>query len=145
MALAGREAGHAFRVFTLLSDGECNEGSTWESVMFASHHHLDNLTAIVDQNGLQAFGKTGDVLNLDPLSEKWRTFGWEVIEIDGHDFLQIAAAMSAIPLSQGKPTCVIARTVKGKGISFMENQLSWHYKSLNDDQLKEALSELERN
>jgi transketolase len=142
MALAGQCDNNKFRVFVLLSDGECNEGSTWEAVMFASHHKLANLVAIVDQNKLQAFGYTDDVLNLDPFAKKWRTFGWAVTEINGHDFQQIENALCAVPLKPDKPTCIIAHTVKGKGVSFMENQLAWHYKSPNDEQLRQALAEL---
>jgi len=143
MALAGQRDTNKFRVFTLLSDGECNEGSTWEAVMFASHHKLANLVAIVDQNKLQAFGYTDDVLNLNPLSEKWRTFGWAVQEIDGHNFREIEKALLSVPFDVGQPSCIIAPTIKGNGVSFMENQLAWHYKSPNDEQLQQALAELD--
>jgi transketolase len=142
MALAGQRDENKFRVFVLLSDGECNEGSTWEAVMFASHHRLANLVAIVDQNKLQAFGYTDDVLNLKPLAEKWRTFGWAVQEIDGHNFREIERALLSVPFDVGQPSCIIAHTIKGKGVSFMENQLAWHYRSPNDEELQQALAEL---
>jgi len=142
MALAGKRDGQSYRVFTLLSDGECDEGSTWEAVLFAPHHRLDNLVAIVDYNKIQSFGSVKEVLDLEPLVDKWRVFGWAVKEIDGHDFGQIEGALSSVPFQSGKPSCVIAHTIKGKGVSFMENQLAWHYKFPDDEQLHQALTEL---
>ena len=142
IALAGKRDNCSYRVFTLLSDGECDEGSTWEAVLFAPHHRLDNLIAIVDYNKIQSFGAVKEVLNLDPLAEKWRGFGWAVREIDGHDFNQIESALLSVPFKVGQPTCVIAHTVKGKGVSFMENQLAWHYQHPSDDELHQALAEL---
>ena len=142
MALAAKRDNRSCRVFVLLSDGECDEGSTWEAALFAPHHRLDNLVAIIDYNKLQAFGKVKEVLDLKPLADKWRVFGWAVREIDGHDFEQIEGALSSVPFEAGKPSCIIAHTVKGKGVSFMENQLAWHYKSPNDEQLRQALDEL---
>ncbi len=142
MALAGRRAGADYRVFTVLSDGECDEGSTWEAVLFAPHHRLDNLVAIVDYNKIQSLGRVEDVLNLDPLADKWRAFGWAVREIDGHDLAKIDAAMDTLPLQAHRPTCLIAHTVKGKGVSFMENRLAWHYRPPEDDELALALEEL---
>ena len=127
----------------MLSDGECDEGSTWEAALFAPHHHLDNLIAIVDYNKIQSFGTVKEVLDLEPLATKWQAFGWAVQEIDGHDFAQIEGAFRSIPFEGGKPSCIIASTVKGKGVSFMENQLAWHYKSPNAEQLHQALTELE--
>jgi transketolase len=142
MALAAKRDGHPYRVFVLLSDGECDEGSTWEAALFAPHHHLDNLIAIVDYNKIQSFGTVKEVLDLEPLADKWRAFRWAVREIDGHDYEQIEDALTSVPFEPGKPSCIIAHTVKGKGVSFMENQLAWHYKSPNEEQLRQALAEL---
>jgi transketolase len=142
MALAGKHDNQPYRVFALLSDGECDEGSNWEAALFAPHHHLDNLIAIVDYNKIQSFGTVREVLDLEPLAQKWRAFGWAVREINGHDLEQIEDALKSVPFKIGRPSCIIAHTVKGKGVSFMENQLAWHYKSPNDEQLKRALTEL---
>ncbi len=142
MALAAVQDGQNYRIFMLLSDGECDEGSTWEAALFAPHHKLDNLVAIVDYNKLQAFGKVKEVLDLDPLAAKWQAFGWAVREIDGHDFGQILDALTSVPLVTGKPTCIVAHTVKGKGVSFMENELAWHYKPPDKEELSQALQEL---
>ncbi|MFH1055297.1 MAG: transketolase [Candidatus Altiarchaeota archaeon] len=142
MALAAKRDRCRYRVFVLLSDGECNEGSIWEAAMFAAHHRLDNLTAIIDYNKLQAFGRVEDVLDLEPLAEKWKSFGWSTQEIDGHNHVKIEGALSRVPLKSGKPSCIIAHTVKGKGVSFMEDQLDWHYKSPDIKQLTSALIEL---
>lgn len=142
MAFAGKRDGMDYKTFVILSDGECDEGSTWEAIMFAPHHRLDNLTAIIDYNKLQSFGKVNEVLDLEPFAEKWRSFGWAVREIDGHDFNSIEATLSGVPFEPGKPSCIIAHTVKGKGISFMENQLAWHYLPVSDDELRQALAEL---
>ncbi|MBI4296473.1 MAG: transketolase [Chloroflexi bacterium] len=142
MALAAKRDKQAYRVFTLLSDGECDEGSTWEAALFAPHHRLDNLVAIVDYNKIQSFGKVKDVLNLDPFGPKWQAFGWSVREIDGHDVAQIEQALKSVPFEEGKPSCIIAHTVKGKGVSFMENDLAWHYKYASDEELRRALAEL---
>ena len=142
IALAGKRNGQNYRVFVLLSDGECDEGANWEAALFAPQHHLDNLIAIVDYNKIQCFGRTKEVLDLEPFSEKWRTFGWAVCEIDGHNVDEIEAAMLKIPLEPEKPSCIIAHTIKGKGISFMENRLAWHYLPPNDDELRKALLEL---
>lgn len=143
MALSGKHDLQPYRVFALLSDGECDEGSTWEAALFASHHKLDNLIAIVDYNKLQGFGRVEEVLDLEPFAAKWEAFGWAVREIDGHDFKQILDATRNVPMNPGKPTCIIAHTVKGKGVSFMENELLWHYRAPDADQLKAALKELE--
>ena len=142
MALAGQRDHRPYRVFAVLSDGECDEGSTWEAVLFAPHHRLDNLTALVDFNKIQSFGTVKEVLDLDPFADKWRAFGWAVREIDGHDHAQIRAALQAMPLTPGRPSVLIAHTVKGKGVSFMENKLAWHYKSPSAEQLAAALDEL---
>ena len=129
------------RVAALLSDGECNEGSVWEASLFASHHGLENLTVIVDANGLQGFGKTEDVLNMQPFARKWEAFGFEVREIDGHDFSQIHEAMTTA--GHGRPLCVLAKTTKGKGVSFMENKLEWHYLPMKEDLFQKAMADLE--
>ena len=126
----------------MLSDGECDEGSTWEAVLFAPHHRLDNLVVIVDYNKIQAFGTVKEVLDLEPLADKWRAFCWAVREIDGHDFEQIEDALTRVPFEPGKPNAIIAHTVKGKGISFMENRLEWHYKSPDENEFKKAVKEL---
>jgi len=142
MALAAQRDGQPYRVFVLMSDGECDEGSTWEAALFAPHHRLDNLTAIIDYNGIQSFGAVKEVLDLDPLAEKWRAFGWSVREVDGHNLNSIADALSDVPFELARPSCLIAHTIKGKGISFMENELAWHYKSPSREQLTQALAEL---
>lgn len=142
MAMAAKRDGRSYRVFVLLSDGECDEGSTWEAALFAPHHRLDNLIAIVDYNKIQSFGAVKEVLDLEPLADKWRAFGWAVREIDGHDFEQIEDALLYVPSEPNRPSCIIAHTVKGKGVSFMENQLAWHYKSPDAEQLRQALAEL---
>jgi transketolase len=143
MALAGHREGRPYRVFVALSDGECDEGSTWEAALFAPHHGLDNLVAIVDYNKIQSFGTVKDVLDLEPLADKWKAFRWAVREIDGHDLGQIEDALARVPAVPGRPTAIIAHTVKGKGVSFMENQLAWHYRSPSAGELAQALAELE--
>ena len=134
------EAGH--RVFVLLSDGECDEGSTWESVLFSSHHGLDNLTAIVDYNKIQSLATVAETLALEPFADKWTAFGWSVVEVDGHDHHALYAQLSQLPKVTGKPTCVIAHTVKGKGVSFMERSVLWHYRTPRGSEYDEALNEL---
>jgi transketolase len=143
MALAGKRGGRPYRVFALLSDGECDEGSTWEAALFAPHHHLDNLVAIVDYNKIQSFGTVREVLDLEPFADKWQAFGWSVRVVDGHDHEQLRNTLDAIALEPGKPSLVLAHTVKGKGVTFMEDQLAWHYKSPDAPQLAQALAELE--
>ena len=143
MALAGKRDGKSYRVFVLLSDGEMDEGSNWEAAMFARHHQLDNLIAMIDCNGLQGFGFVKDVMDLTPLSAKWEAFGWATTEIDGHDYDQIEHASRTVPFTPGIPSVIIAHTIKGKGVSFMENELAWHYRSPNADQFARALAELE--
>jgi len=133
----------AARVACLLSDGECNEGSTWEAALFAGHHRLDNLTVIVDANGIQGFGRTEDVLALEPFAKKWEAFGFDVSECNGHDFALLHAALAAPP--SGRPRCIIARTVKGKGISFMENTVDWHYWPMSEAQYTAAIAELDQS
>jgi transketolase len=140
VALAGKREGAKRRVFCLMSDGELDEGSNWEAALFAPHHKLDNLCAVVDCNGIQSFGSVPEVLALEPLADKWTAFGWEVREVNGHDHDALAKAVG--PSTSGKPVVVIARTVKGKGVSFMENQLLWHYRSPDDSELQRALAEV---
>lgn len=142
LALAAKRDRRNYRVFTLLSDGECDEGSNWEAALFAPHHKLDNLTVIVDYNKIQSLGSVREVLDLEPFADKWRAFGWGVVEIDGHNFGQIEKALTNLPATVDKPTCVIAHTVKGKGVSFMEGELLWHYRCPNEEEMANALSEL---
>jgi transketolase len=142
MAVAGKKAASPFRVFAIISDGECDEGSIWEAALFAGHHQLDNVTVIVDYNRIQSLGHTNEVLCLDPLTDKWRSFGWHTVEIDGHSVEQLQTVLSSVPLAEGKPTCLVANTVKGKGVSFMENQLLWHYRAPQGDEYTRALAEL---
>ena len=142
IAQAMRADKNSARVFALLSDGECDEGSIWEAALFAGHHKLDNLVAIVDYNKIQSFGSITDVLDLEPFADKWRAAKWSVVEIDGHDHEVLQKHLSALPVASGKPSLIIAHTIKGKGVSFMEGQLVWHYKSANDEQLAQALAEI---
>jgi transketolase len=141
-ALAAKRRQLPWRVFTLLSDGELDEGSIWEALLFAPHHRLDNLVAIVDYNKIQSLGRVAEVLNLDPLAAKLRAFNWAVREIDGHDHGQIRAALTQVPFEAGKPSALVAHTVKGKGVDFMEDQLLWHYRTPNAEQVREALTQL---
>ncbi len=143
LALAARRDRRPYRVFVLLSDGECDEGSTWEAVLFAGHHGLENLVAVVDYNKIQSLGRCKDVLDLDPFAAKWSSFGWAASEIDGHDVAAIEAALATVPHQAGRPTCVIAHTVKGKGVSFMEDQLLWHYRTPQGDEYQRAIAEIE--
>ena len=141
-ALAARSRGESWRTFVLLSDGEMDEGANWEAFMFAAHHRLTNLTAIIDYNKLQSLGSVADTMGLEPLGEKLTAFGWEVHEVNGHDHAELIDVLTA--KGDGKPLVAIAHTVKGKGVSFMENRVEWHYKNPNDEQLADALAELER-
>ncbi|MGE5576103.1 MAG: transketolase [Syntrophothermus sp.] len=133
----------ANRVYCILGDGELQEGQAWEAAMSAAHFKLDNLCAIVDFNGVQLDGRVEDIMGVDPLADKWRAFGWHVVEIDGHDLGQILAAYAEAEKTKGRPTAIIARTIKGKGVSFMEDRAEWHGKAPNDDELRAALAELE--
>ena len=143
MALAGRMDGRGYRVFTLLGDGECAEGSNWEAALFAAHHKLDNLTTIVDRNRLQITGNTETVCGLDPLDAKFAAFGWSVVTVDGHDIGALAETLGRVPFTPGKPSMVIAGTVKGRGVSFMENQASWHHGVPSEEQYRTAVRELD--
>ena len=140
-ALAAKARGQSWRTYVLLSDGEMDEGSNWEAMMFSAHHKLTHLVAIIDYNKLQSLDSIANTLGLEPMVDKLTAFGWAVHEIDGHDHQQIANAL--ITLHQDKPSVIIAHTIKGKGVSFMENKVEWHYKNPNDEQLERALAELE--
>jgi len=141
-ALAARLGHSRRRAFVLLSDAECNEGSIWEAVMFAAHHRLSRLVAIVDANGQQALGRTHDVLDLSPLSHRWRAFGWDVHEVDGHDPDMVAGTMQGLDTEAGPPHVLIAQTTFGKGVSYMESKVHWHYWPMSDEQYEQALREL---
>jgi transketolase len=142
MAIAGLLAGSARRVFVVLGDGELQEGSNWEAAMTAGHRKLHNLTAVVDRNRLQQGARTEDTAGLDPLGPKWAAFNWLVVEVDGHDHLALLEALTAA--HDGRPTCIVANTVKGKGVSFMEDRVEWHHKVPTDEQITLATAELAR-
>lgn len=143
MAYGARLDGRSHRVVVLLSDGECDEGSTWEAALFASHHRLDNLVAVVDFNKIQSMDTVANTLALEPFAAKWRSFGWACSELDGHDHAALRAGFARLPAEAGRPTCVIAHTVKGKGVSFMEHQVLWHYRTARGEEFEAALRELE--
>lgn len=138
LALAAKYLKKSYRVFVLLGDGETQEGSVWEAALSASHYQLDNMIAIIDYNGLSADGKIIDVMNIEPLKNKWESFGWSVIKIDGHNMNQIVSSLKNTPIFKSKPTVVIAKTIKGKGIPCMENKFDWHSKVPTEEQAKEA-------
>ena len=142
MAMASKLDNAPWRVYTLLGDGEVQEGIIWEAAMSAAHYKLDNMVAFLDYNGLQIDGKTEDVMNIGPIFDKFKAFGWNVIEIDGHDFDQIFAALDMAKETVGKPTIIIAKTIKGKGVSFMENEAMWHGTAPSDSDLERALLDL---
>jgi transketolase len=142
MALAGRVEERNYRVFALLGDGELCEGSVWEGAMAAGHFGLDNLTAIIDRNGMMVDGKTEDVMSVEPLADKWRSFGWVVQEIDGHAIGQVVDTLKAAPFAAGRPSAIIARTVKGKGLSFAEGRYEWHYGAVSKGLAQRAVEEL---
>lgn len=142
MALGAKLDNKDFRTYVLLGDGELNEGLVWEAAMSGAHYKLDNLTAFVDYNGLQIDGDNEDVMGIKPLDKKWESFGWNVITIDGHNFEEIFEALAKAKEVKGKPTVIIANTVKGKGVSFMENEASWHGTAPSDDQKEQAFNEL---
>ena len=143
MALAGKLDSKGHRVVVLLSDGECDEGSNWEAALFAAHHALDQLVVIIDYNKIQSLGLVADTIRLEPFAEKWRAFGWAVTEVDGHDHDAMRSILTALPLEQGKPSCIIAHTIKGKGVSFMEHSVLWHYRTARGDELAAAERELQ--
>jgi transketolase len=142
-AIAAKLDSKKYRVFTLLGDGELPEGSNWEAALTASHYKLDNLCAIIDNNKLQISGTTKDVCNTDPIDQKFESFGWAVRHVDGHDFKQLKAAFEEMPFHEGKPSLVIAHTIKGKGVSYMENELKWHHGVPGEKQYETAMQELD--
>lgn len=142
MALAARLHGASWRAFVLMSDAECNEGSVWEAAMFAAQHRLENLTAIIDLNGQQALGATSGILDLSPMSARWQAFGWDAHDVDGHDPLALAHTLGACAVRRGAPHLIVAHTVFGKGVSFMERQLKWHYAPMSDADYDAAMREV---
>lgn len=144
VALSAKKDNAGYKVYTLLGDGELDEGSNWESLLSAAHYKLDNLTAIIDRNNLQITGRTEDVCGIEPLEAKFTAFGWSVKIVDGHDVTAITEVLSAIPFEANKPNMVIANTIKGKGVSFIENDHTWHHHVPNDQQYQQAQEELER-
>ena len=142
MALSAKAYGNDYRVYTIVGDGESEEGQVWEAAMFAAHYKLDNLVAVVDWNGLQIDGPVTEVMNPTPHDEKFRAFGWHVITIDGHNFAEIEAAFEEAKTVKGKPTVIIAKSVKGKGVSYMENKCEWHGQAPKEEQYKIAIDEL---
>jgi transketolase len=143
LALALRKKGSPARVFVLMSDAECNEGQVWEAAMFAAHHRLSNLTAIIDLNGLQAMGRTDRILDMTPMAARWRSFGWDARDVDGHDEAALVQALGGEPRDGAAPTVVIAHTKLGRGVAFMEDQVDWHYSNLSPELAEEALCLLE--
>ncbi|MBP3318773.1 MAG: transketolase [Ruminiclostridium sp.] len=142
LALAARQQNKSYRTYCLMGDGEVQEGQVWEAAMTAAHFGLDNVCAIVDNNGVQLDGVTAEIMGVEPLGEKFRAFGWHVIDCDGHDLTALLAAFQEAAQTKGKPTAIIAKTVKGKGVSFMENLCAWHGKAPNQDELAAALAEI---
>lgn len=145
MAKALKLSASASRVFVLLSDGECDEGTIWEAALFAQQHRLDNVIAIIDYNKIQSLAPVAETLALEPFRQKWESFNWSVVEVDGHDHADLLVALSRVPAVAGKPTVVIAHTIKGKGVSFMENTVLWHYRTARGEEFDRALAELEAN
>lgn len=144
MALAAKRMAHPYRVYALVGDGECDEGIIWETALVANQFHLDNFTVILDRNGMQAMGRSEEIMQLEPLANKWQSFGWSVIELpNGNDHIQLREALCAE--SDGRPKCIIAHTVKGKGVSFMENELLWHYRDPQGEFYERAVADLEEN
>jgi transketolase len=144
LAFSGKLGGRRHRVYCLMGDGDCMEGSTWEAAMFSSHHHLDNLVGVIDYNRVTALGRVEDVVELEPLDQRWGAFGWSVKRIDGHDHEQIHEAFSYLPFEAGKPSMIVARTVKGKGARWTEGEVGSHYAVPTEAELEEALLALER-
>lgn len=142
VALSAKRTAASFRCFVVLGDGECGEGAIWEAALFAAHHQLDNLTIVVDHNKLQGLDRVDAVLTLGNLADKWRAFGCGVVEVDGHDHDELRQVFGNAPLEKDKPSVLVAHTIKGKGVSFMEDQLIWHYSSPDDEQLTQALAEV---
>ena len=143
MAIAAKHDSKNYKCFVLMSDGECDEGSVWEAAMLASQLKLDNLVAIIDYNKIQGCGRVEEIINLEPLVDKWISFGWSVKEINGHDFQELLNSFSSLPIENGKPSIFIAHTIKGKGVSFMEDKIEWHYLSPTQEQYEAALREID--
>lgn len=143
MAIAGKMDNKDYRVYTVLGDGECEEGQVWEALMFAAHKNLDNLVVIVDQNGLQIDGTVAEVGGIEPLDKKFEAFGFNTLKVDGHSFEELEKAFAVAKETKGMPTAILMKTVKGKGVSFMENQVGWHGKATNDEEYIQAMAELE--
>ncbi len=143
IALDAKHDRLAFRVFVVLGDGECQEGSVWEAAMTAAHYRLDNVVAIVDRNGVQEDGPTEEIMALEPFAAKWRAFNWEVREVDGHDLAALSQALHEVPFAPGRPSLLLANTVKGKGVSFAENTNAWHYGKLSAELRARALADLD--
>ena len=139
IALSKLRSNQPGRIFTIISDGECDEGTTWEAALFAAHHELNNFCVIIDRNRLQSLGDTSDTLEIEPLADKWEKFGWDVVQVDGHSPSELMHALKP----RRKPLCVIANTTKGRGVVFMENSVAWHYKSPNEEELNLAISQIE--
>jgi transketolase len=142
MALAGKLDGKSYRVYTVLGDGEIEEGQVWEAAMFAAHYKLDNLVAVVDNNGLQIDGKITDVCSPEPITDKFAAFGWHVITVNAHDFDALDAAFTDADTITDKPVVIVQKSIKGKGVSFMENQVGWHGTAPNKEQYEQAMEEL---
>jgi transketolase len=142
-ALAAKRKGYPWRAFALLSDGELDEGSNWESILMAPQHQLDNLVLIIDYNKIQSLGSVSEVIELEPLTKKFEAFRWAVREVDGHSHKELKVAFSSLPFVSGRPSCLITHTTKGKGVDFMENKLEWHYRSPSIELLQRALAQLE--
>jgi transketolase len=143
MAYGAKIDSKSHRVFVLMSDGECDEGSVWEAALFAAHHKLDRLSVIIDYNKIQSLASVEETMALEPFADKWRSFGWAVREVDGHDHEQLLTSLSALPVEQDRPSCIIAHTIKGKGVSFMEHSVLWHYRTARGEELTAALAELQ--
>jgi transketolase len=144
MAMAARMDGRGHRVFVVMSDGECDEGSVWEAALFVPHHKLTNVVIAIDFNDMQSLASVHETLALEPFADKWRAFGWEVVDVDGHDVDALLAALDVDPTALQRPRCVIARTTKGKGVSFMENTVLWHYRPPQGDDYTNAVADLAR-
>jgi transketolase len=144
-AIAAKLDGASWRTFVVTGDGELQEGSNWEAAMTAAHYRLDNLVVTVDRNGLQQGDRTEETVKLEPLADKWRAFGWSVREVDGHDYMALLAAYDAVPFEPGRPSCLIARTVKGRGVSFMQDKAGWHHRVPTEEEVAAALAELQES
>jgi len=143
MALAAKRDGASWRVFVVMSDGECDEGSNWEAILFAGHHQLDNLTIVIDYNKIQSLDRVDKTLKLEPLAGKFEAFGWSAREVNGHDVAELGPALDTVPFTKGKPSALIAHTIKGKGVSWMEDKVVWHYRAPSPEELVTALAEVE--